>query len=104
MKEFYLTLPSNSSMGVFSNNTAAQYITKLSRTIELNDDKWEVGLVEIIFPLSFHNIRRGRNKFVFYENNIVIKDYATNRGEEEDDDAIELSTRYSSTTDSSFNN
>src|SRR5437868_4796902 len=100
MKEFYLTLPSNSSMGVFSNNTAAQYITKLSETIELNDDRWEVGLVEIIFPLSFHNIRNGKNKFVFFQNSVVVVEDETKN--DNDTGETELTSNYYASMDNTI--
>ena len=51
MSRFYLTLPSNSSMDYYPQNTVAQYTTKLNSTIELDSD-WEVGLTEISFPIS----------------------------------------------------
>lgn len=66
MKDFYLTLPSNSSMDVFRSNTAAKYTTKLHQTIEFKGE-WEVGLAEIIFPMSFYNIREGYNTIDYYE-------------------------------------
>jgi hypothetical protein len=47
---FYLTLPSNSSMQYFPNNTLSNYITKLSNTVELNG-KYVIGLLEIMYPI-----------------------------------------------------
>ena len=35
MSRFYLTLPSNSSMKYYPENTVAQFTTKLSNVIEL---------------------------------------------------------------------
>ena len=55
MSRFYLTLPSNSSMDYYPQNTVAQYTTKLNSTIELDGD-WEVGLTEISFPFSIENV------------------------------------------------
>jgi hypothetical protein len=66
MKDFYLTLPSNSSMNVFPENTAAKYVTKLHHTLEFSG-KWVVGLVEIIFPMSFYNIRPGYNTLQIFK-------------------------------------
>src|SRR5258705_3705900 len=62
MNEFYLTLPSNSSMGYFPNNTLAKYTTKLPSPILLQDE-WEVGLAEIIYPTSFYNVTTDNNIF-----------------------------------------
>lgn len=47
--DFYLVLPSNSSMKYFPNNTTTQYTTQLSREIRLSGD-WHVGLLEIHIP------------------------------------------------------
>ena len=53
---FYLTLPSNSSMRYFPDNTLAQYKTKLPQDIDLTG-RWEVGLSEIQFPHTYYNIQ-----------------------------------------------
>ena len=58
MNEFYLTLPSNSSMDVYPTNTKTDFKTKLPNRIEL-DGKWEVGLVEIQYPHSWYNLAEG---------------------------------------------
>ena len=42
MSRFYMTLPSNSSMEYYPENTAAENTTKLADTMELEGD-WEVG-------------------------------------------------------------
>ena len=55
MSRFYLTLPSNSSMEYYPQNTVAQYTTKLTNLIELEGD-WEVGLTEISVPSNVENI------------------------------------------------
>ena len=57
--EFYLVLPSNSSMVTHPNNTLAQYITNLPRRISLFGD-WECGLTEIHYPHDWHNVRNAR--------------------------------------------
>jgi len=46
MSRYYLTLPSNSSVDYYAQNTVAQYTTKLDRLIEFHGE-WEVGLTEI---------------------------------------------------------
>ena len=53
---FYLTLPSNSSLEYFPDNTLTHFITKLPRTIDL-DGGWEVGLAEIQYPHTWYNVR-----------------------------------------------
>ena len=55
MNRFHLTLPSNSSMSCYPNNTVAQFVTKLPQAIELDGD-WEVALTEISFPIHMPNV------------------------------------------------
>ncbi len=62
MSRFYLTLPSNSSMNYYPQNTVAQYTTKLNSLIEL-DGEWEVGLTEISFPFEIENTLEGECYF-----------------------------------------
>ena len=52
---FYLTLPSNSSMNYYPNNTLAHYTTALAQEVDLSG-RWEVGLSEIQYPYSWHNM------------------------------------------------
>jgi hypothetical protein len=48
MDHFYVTLPSD-----FPHNTIANVKTKLATPIELEHDKWEVGLVELSYPKGY---------------------------------------------------
>ena len=57
-RRFHITLPSNSSMDSYPNNTVAQFTTKLPHMIAL-DDYWEVGLMEISVPSNVHNVIEG---------------------------------------------
>ena len=57
--EFYLVLPSNSSMLTHPNNTLAPYITNLPRCISLSG-VWECGLTEIHYPHDWYNVRNAR--------------------------------------------
>ena len=61
MSSFYLTLPSNSSMDMFPENTLTRYVTKLPGRMDLIGD-WEVGLSEIQFPVSWYNISKHEAK------------------------------------------
>ena len=58
--EFYVKLPSNSSMQYFPDNKTLNFVTKLSRTLQL-DGEWEVGLAEIVYPHTWYNIHKGKN-------------------------------------------
>ena len=63
--KFYVTLPSNSSMEYFPNNKTSNFVTKLSRTLQL-DGEWEVGLAEIDYPHTWYNIHEGKNSVEIY--------------------------------------
>ena len=59
MSQFYLTLPSNSSMNIYPNNTLAKYTTRLHNDVSLQGE-WEVGLSEIVFPKTWFNINENQ--------------------------------------------
>jgi hypothetical protein len=59
MDRFHVTLPSDSSADYFPNNTIANFTTKLAIPIELDNNEWEVGLVEISYPTGYR--KRTRN-------------------------------------------
>src|SRR5688572_30392001 len=67
MAHFYLTLPSNSSMNYYPNNTLTRYTTRLENAISLIGD-WEVGLFEIQYPHSWYNLVRSEGGFVYTHN------------------------------------
>lgn len=54
--DFYMVLPSNSSMDYYPSNTASRYTTLLPKHIELPGE-WAIGLSEIQFPCNFLHIR-----------------------------------------------
>ena len=60
--QFYIILPSNSSMAIFPNNTLSEYKVKLPEHVDLAGD-WEVGLASITFPRTLYNIRKENQKF-----------------------------------------
>ena len=63
--QFYITLPSNSSLKYFPENKTCKYTTKLHRPLTLNED-YEVGLAEIQFQNSWYNVREDNNWLVFF--------------------------------------
>ena len=63
--EFYVMLPSNSSLEYFPNNKTSNFVTKLSRTLQL-DGEWEVGLAEIDYPHTWYSIHKGKNSVEIY--------------------------------------
>ena len=58
MSRFYVTLPSNSSMDCYPDNSVARFTTKLNGVLELEGD-WEVGLTEISFLSDIENVLNG---------------------------------------------
>jgi hypothetical protein len=58
MTQFYVNLPSNASLKVYPNNTLANYTTRLPNIIELLG-RWEVALVELVYPKTWYNIMKG---------------------------------------------
>ncbi len=64
--QFYVTLPSNSSMKVYPNNTLSRYTTRLINQINLKG-KWEVAITEIHYPFSWYNITGKNNSFTYSE-------------------------------------
>jgi hypothetical protein len=69
MNHFYVTLPSDSSIKYYPNNTVAHFTTKLPHRIRLDGD-YEVGLAEFIYPHSWFNFSKGLS--------VQFKDIATN--------------------------
>lgn len=63
--QFYITLPSNSSMRFFRDNVTTSYTTQLPRQIDLVGE-WEVALSEIQYPLTFQTITLPRNMLRFH--------------------------------------
>lgn len=62
---FYVTLPSNSSMDYYPNNTVTNYITKLPQTIDLKG-LWSVGLSELQYSYSFYNVTESETQLLLY--------------------------------------
>src|SRR6266404_4336971 len=77
MDNFYVTLPSNASMGYYPENTQSNWITIMNPPIELTGN-WEIGLSEIHIPNKWENINSTNNTFeVSYlnqtRNNILVE-------------------------------
>lgn len=56
MDHFYVSLPSNSSKKYYGVQSMSNFRTKLAREINLDVNQWEVGLSNIIYPISWHNL------------------------------------------------
>ena len=59
--QFYITLPSNSSMDLYPENKTSSYKVHLSNPIQLDPARWEVALSEIQFLHSWYNVRENKN-------------------------------------------
>jgi len=55
MSSFYLTLPSDSSMGVYTDNKPSAFKTILPQDINL-EGEWEMALMEITYPQDIMNV------------------------------------------------
>lgn len=63
-EDFYLVLPSNSSMTYFPENTTTCFTTQLQREMRLVGE-WMVGLAEIHIPCTIMHIRESEAAFTF---------------------------------------
>ena len=63
MTHFYMTLPSNSSLKFYPENTLARFITKLHSSVSLSGE-WEVALSEIHFPRTWYTIESEGARFI----------------------------------------
>ena len=66
LTQFYVTLPSNSSVNFYPDNTLTSYTTRLVKQINLTGN-WEVALTEIHYPFSWYNVTEKNNSFTFSE-------------------------------------
>ena len=64
MKDFNVTLLSDSCMNTFRNNKQSNLTVKLDHQIQIREDEWEVSLAEIITPVETLTISEG-NTFFF---------------------------------------
>ena len=66
---FYVTLPSNSSLEEYPDNTLSSFRVKMVQTVILEGD-WEVGLVEMHYPQRWYNyLRSDVTSRIFYSIN-----------------------------------
>ena len=63
MKDFYLTLLSDSSLNMFPDNKQSEFTVRLDHPIHIEDERWEVALVEIATPSEVLSITEQNNFF-----------------------------------------
>ena len=54
-------------------NTRSVFRNKLSETIRLKKEEWEVALTEAIIPNEYKNILEGKNEFFFMTFNQTLQ-------------------------------
>lgn len=64
LEDFYIVLPSNSSMEYYPDNTTTCFTTHLSREIKLVGE-WYVGLAEIHIPCTIQHIQKSEAYYNF---------------------------------------
>lgn len=69
---FYLSLPSNSSMEFFPDNTLTKFTTKLHTAIDL-EGSYEVAVSEIMFPFNWLCMLKGFIEFGEISNDLNRK-------------------------------
>jgi hypothetical protein len=75
--EFYIVLPSNVNCPTNTGkNKTSHYKTCLPSPIDVKKEEWEVALVQINYPFSWHNVS-------LIANEIVFKHYDKTRNEKE---------------------
>lgn len=62
MDQFYMRLPSNSSASYYPKNKTSSFVTKLPEEIQLSG-RWEVGLQEMQYPVSWINVEQWLGNF-----------------------------------------
>ena len=63
MKDFYLTLLSDSCLDTFPKNKQSSFTVRLDHPIQIDKENWEVALAEIITPAEILNISDSNNFF-----------------------------------------
>ena len=59
VSSFFVTLPSNVDEKLYPDNTNGSYRTRLASSLTLSRDEWLVGLTEISYSNSWHNVDIG---------------------------------------------
>ena len=63
MMSIHVSLPSNASHEEFTENTNGFYKVRLFRRLRSPKKEWEVGLVDMHFNNTWHNVTDGKLKF-----------------------------------------
>lgn len=63
MKDFYMSLLSNSSFKYYPQNTTSSFTVQLPQYMCL-EGEWEVGVAEIQYPYTFFTVEGGQNRII----------------------------------------
>ena len=66
MKNFYFTLLSDRSLNMFPDNKQSEFTVRLDHPIHIEEERWEVALVEIATPSEVLNITEENNFFLTF--------------------------------------
>jgi hypothetical protein len=55
----YLHLPANASGNEFPENTNSSFKIRLANRLRLDGSKWEVALLDLMYPNNWHNVTQG---------------------------------------------
>ena len=66
----YVTLPSNSSINIYTDNKILSFKANLRETLQVDPEHWEVALKEIQFPHLWYNVRK--DKFIVMVGTILL--------------------------------
>jgi len=75
MTHFHVTLPSDSSLDTYPNNTTSRFTVKLPDRIVL-DDEYEVGLAEFIYPHTWFNFDNSDERYFTF---VILRDGTTRK-------------------------
>lgn len=63
MKDFYMTLLSNSSLDYYAENKTGSFTVQLPRCMRM-EGEWEVAVAEIQYPYTFFTVEDGHNEIL----------------------------------------
>ena len=66
MKDFYLTLLSDSSLNMFADNKQSEFTVRLDHPIHIEEERWKVALVKFQHHQKFL-ISPKKTTFYFYD-------------------------------------
>ena len=71
---FYLTLPSSASMDLHPNNKVSDFTTELIFPIQIERERYEIGLCEVILDVDVENVTSHQSAFVIFRSVKFIKE------------------------------